>query len=102
MAAIFSANSAMGESQGVRGRHLSRDHQAVNACRAFDSGSAAEREGFEPSVELLILRTLSKRLPSATRSPLQVQTCRSSRRCVFGFWAVRTRSYVTIARPLST
>jgi hypothetical protein len=36
-----------------------------------DRVETAEREGFEPSVELLVLRTLSKRLPSATRSPLQ-------------------------------
>jgi MYXO-CTERM domain-containing protein len=38
---------------------------------AYERQRAAEREGFEPSVDLLDLRTLSKRLPSATRSPLQ-------------------------------
>ena len=32
----------------------------------------AEREGFEPSVEILSLRRFSKPLPSATRPPLQV------------------------------
>lgn len=32
----------------------------------------AEREGFEPSVEILSLRRFSKPLPSATRPPLHV------------------------------
>lgn len=32
----------------------------------------AEREGFEPSVEILSLRRFSKPLPSATRPPLRV------------------------------
>lgn len=33
----------------------------------------AEREGFEPSVEILSLRRFSKPLPSATRPPLRVR-----------------------------
>jgi hypothetical protein len=33
----------------------------------------AEREGFEPSVEILSLRRFSKPLPSATRPPLHAQ-----------------------------
>jgi hypothetical protein len=37
---------------------------------AFTSLSMAEREGFEPSVELVALRRFSKPLPSASRSPL--------------------------------
>ncbi len=32
----------------------------------------AEREGFEPSVEILSLRRFSKPLPSATRPPLHI------------------------------
>jgi hypothetical protein len=32
----------------------------------------AEREGFEPSVEILSLRRFSKPLPSATRPPLRI------------------------------
>ena len=48
---------------------------ATGSTRA-DSGSplrlttVAEREGFEPSVEVLPLRRFSKPLPSATRPPL--------------------------------
>jgi hypothetical protein len=38
---------------------------ALNAC-------VAEREGFEPSVEILSLRRFSKPLPSATRPPLHI------------------------------
>ena len=41
-------------------------------------GSFAEREGFEPSVGFL-LRPLSKRVPSATRSPLQALRGRSAK-----------------------
>src|SRR4051812_30882603 len=40
--------------------------------------SSAEREGFEPSVGFL-LRPLSKRVPSATRSPLQALRGRSAK-----------------------
>ena len=39
------------------------------AERALDQ-AVAEREGFEPSVEVLPLRRFSKPLPSATRPPL--------------------------------
>ena len=34
--------------------------------------TVAEREGFEPSVEILSLRRFSKPLPSATRPPLRI------------------------------
>ena len=37
-----------------------------------ESEGMAEREGFEPSVEILSLRRFSKPLPSATRPPLHV------------------------------
>ncbi len=37
-----------------------------------ESKRVAEREGFEPSVEILSLRRFSKPLPSATRPPLHV------------------------------
>src|SRR5262245_40271108 len=40
-------------------------------CASLRTNAWAERAGFEPAVGLLALRTLSKRLPSATRSPLQ-------------------------------
>lgn len=36
----------------------------------WESEGMAEREGFEPSVEILSLRRFSKPLPSATRPPL--------------------------------
>ena len=38
-----------------------------------ESERVAEREGFEPSVEILSLRRFSKPLPSATRPPLRVE-----------------------------
>ena len=41
--------------------------------------TVAEREGFEPSVEILSLRRFSKPLPSATRPPLHVMTLRGVR-----------------------
>ena len=42
----------------------------------FIQAIVAEREGFEPSVEILSLRRFSKPLPSATRPPLHVTTVR--------------------------
>lgn len=42
--------------------------------RKFMIATVAEREGFEPSVEILSLRRFSKPLPSATRPPLHVTT----------------------------
>src|SRR6185436_8291613 len=55
----------------------------------------AEREGFEPSVGLLALHTLSRRAPSTTRSPLRGRTgplaCRSSRRYPAAQTAWQTR-----------
>ena len=38
--------------------------------RAEENLGMAEREGFEPSVEIFSLRRFSKPLPSATRPPL--------------------------------
>ena len=42
------------------------------APRIYEVERVAEREGFEPSVEILSLRRFSKPLPSATRPPLHV------------------------------
>ena len=44
----------------------------VRVVEHSDQNRMAEREGFEPSVEILSLRRFSKPLPSATRPPLQV------------------------------
>jgi hypothetical protein len=44
----------------------------VDYSMKFVPATVAEREGFEPSVEILSLRRFSKPLPSATRPPLHV------------------------------
>ena len=44
----------------------------VGVVNKSDQSRVAEREGFEPSVEILSLRRFSKPLPSATRPPLQI------------------------------
>ena len=43
---------------------------AIHSLREPSKQAVAEREGFEPSVEVLPLRRFSKPLPSATRPPL--------------------------------
>src|SRR5262245_40349869 len=51
-----------------------------SACRV--AKTVAEREGFEPSIELLALCSLSKRVPSASRSsPLGTRPSRFSSAC---------------------
>ena len=42
----------------------------IQALKELVKHTVAEREGFEPSVEVLPLRRFSKPLPSATRPPL--------------------------------
>ena len=46
--------------------------KGIDYSRKFLQATVAEREGFEPSVEILSLRRFSKPLPSATRPPLHV------------------------------
>ena len=45
---------------------------SVYASHKYAVEKVAEREGFEPSVEILSLRRFSKPLPSATRPPLHI------------------------------
>lgn len=59
-----------------RARHCYRIVREKSSClvlyslREPSKQAVAEREGFEPSVEVLPLRRFSKPLPSATRPPL--------------------------------
>ena len=51
-------------------------HRARAPCRARTRIQMAERAGFEPAVELPP-HTLSKRAPSATRTPLRIIECQT-------------------------
>src|SRR6476619_7637658 len=55
----------------------SHQDQPLAAANSNQHSVLAERAGFEPAVGILSLRTLSKRLPSATRSPLQAYDFRN-------------------------
>ena len=46
----------------------------------------AEREGFEPSVEVLPLRRFSKPLPSATRPPLHTSSSKQLGFAIVSYW----------------
>ena len=48
-------------------------HNGAASDLCVGGADAAEREGFEPSVELLTLHSLSRRAPSATRPPLHIR-----------------------------
>ena len=68
--------SYLGTVNGKKSEALLQDRQtkikrmSIDPLREPTKQVVAEREGFEPSVEVLPLRRFSKPLPSATRPPL--------------------------------
>ena len=59
----------------VLGKRTFSDFSLVQSSAGSLLPGMAEREGFEPSVEILSLRRFSKPLPSATRPPLRARLC---------------------------
>ena len=64
---------AVGAADGPKPEPYPEPFHPRRARARIRAGISAEREGFEPSVGVLPLHTLSRRAPSTTRSPLQVE-----------------------------
>jgi hypothetical protein len=75
------ASDALLQDRQKKSRYLVSSSQ-----RELSKRTVAEREGFEPSVEVLPLRRFSKPLPSATRPPLHSSSSKQLGFAIISYW----------------